>query len=695
MKERDVYDLETLFAEVEDPRVERTKLHRLRDILILAICGVICEADGWVEIEEFGKAKEAWFTDLLALPNGIPSHDTFGRVFGLLDPKQFEASFLHWVEGLAQTVKGVIAIDGKSLRRSHDQAAGKKALHLVSAWAAENRLVLAQLATEEKSNEITAIPLLLQQLALAGCIVTIEAMGTQTKIAEQIIEQEGAYALALKDNQRNLYNEVKATFALAEQDAFVNVQAETHRDVEKGHGRLEMREYWTIRDAEILDYLDPDQQWKGLRAIGMVRAERRIEQEVSRETRYFLLSFSSVDTFAYAVRSHWGIENQLHWEPCSGNRYLDVAFREDESRVRQGHADENLALLRHISLNLLRQETSSHVGIHAKRLKAGWNNDYLLQILDGVNLQIEERAFDATGNGSISLLELLGWSALSQHLLHSVNDPMLYRQLNEWQWARRWPGKHVSGGCIKETIMARAIQLFALLLVGDCTGEMRTHIAIGHQSFSRQIDQDSLGILIWKCEDFPLVLAQFPDSRDRHGLDLFAFRQITYDGEDSCCQEQRPGTGQQEAQRVAPRHDLILTPGIGKFCTPFLENCRASWNGFAVVNRSPNLMFHFLVWIHRLFHEEPPRSARSSRVSLASLLAIAIEDTGTAAGSGSRGVQGCGGAARSGIPAVAASAHRPALRVAVACGTSLPLPKVAPSTSDMISRASSSSVMMT
>jgi len=311
------------------------------------------------------------------LPNGIPSHDTFGRVFALIDPKQFEASFVQWVQGISKTVKGVVAIDGKTLRRSHDQTAGKKALHLVSAWAVENRLVLAQLATEEKSNEITAIPLLLQQLALDGCLVTIDAMGTQTKIAAQIIEQEGEYALALKDNQGNLYEEVKATFAMAEKDGFAALQWESDRRVEKGHGRLEIREYWTIRDAEILEHLDPEKKWEGLRGIGMVRAERRIGQEMSRETRYFLLSFSAVKTFAYAVRSHWGVENSLHW-------VLDVAFREDDSRVRLGHASENLAVLRRITLNLLRQEKSSRVGIHAKRLKAGWDNHYLQRVLDGV-----------------------------------------------------------------------------------------------------------------------------------------------------------------------------------------------------------------------------------------------------------------------------------------------------------------------
>lgn len=262
MQQQCPLDLASYFAELEDPRIERTKQHKLLDIIIIAICGMICGAEGWVEIEEFGKEKEEWLKTILELPNGIPSHDTFGRVFARLDPVKFEECFFQWVQSLKETIAGVVAIDGKTLRRTHDGANGKKALHMVSAWAAENRLVLAQVAVEEKSNEITAIPLLLRQLALCGCIITIDAMGAQKEIAKQIVDDDGDYVLALKGNQGTLAKEVQETFMLAQADHFAQIQHQFYQTVNKGHGRLEIRKHWIIDDPEYIAYLNPKERGK-------------------------------------------------------------------------------------------------------------------------------------------------------------------------------------------------------------------------------------------------------------------------------------------------------------------------------------------------------------------------------------------------------------------------------------------------
>ena len=366
------------FAALPDPRLDRTKRHQLLDILTIAICAVICGADSWVDVELFGHAKLTWLRTFLALPHGIPSHDTFGRVFAALDPRAFEQCFLAWVRAVVTHTAGeVVALDGKTLRRSHDRSAGQAALHLVSAWAERNRLVLGQVAVDAKSNEITALPALLQVLALEGCIVTIDAIGCQTAIAQAIVDRGGDYVLALKANQPALHDAVATYFAEARARAFRDVAHDYHRTVDGGHGRVEVRQHWTVADPELLAYLDPTGAWAGLASVGLVERERRTAAETTREAHYYLSSLDGkAARFAHAVRSHWGIENRLHW-------VLDIAFREDDSRVRVGHAAENLAVLRHIALTLLRQDRSVKAGIKAKRLKAGWDQAYLLKILDG------------------------------------------------------------------------------------------------------------------------------------------------------------------------------------------------------------------------------------------------------------------------------------------------------------------------
>jgi predicted transposase YbfD/YdcC len=363
------------FEDIDDPRIERTKRHKLGDILTIAILAVICGADSWVGMESFGQAKEKWLKRILALPNGIPSHDTFARVFARLNPEQLQACFLSWVKSLVQLSEGeVIAIDGKTLRQSYDVNDSKAAIHMVSAWATENRLVLGQQKVESKSNEITAIPQLLKLLEVEGCIVTIDAMGCQKQIARQIVDSNADYVLALKDNQGNLCTDVQQIFAHAHASNFAGIKYDFHQMVEKGHGRVEIRRCWTMAQVEFL--IDAE-KWVNFASIGMIQSERRFNGKVEQETRYYISSLSSNATrLSQAVRSHWQVENRLHW-------VLDIAFLEDACRIRKDYAPENLAVVRHIALNLLSQETTLKVGVKNKRLRAGWDEDYLLKVLLG------------------------------------------------------------------------------------------------------------------------------------------------------------------------------------------------------------------------------------------------------------------------------------------------------------------------
>jgi predicted transposase YbfD/YdcC len=376
--EPDIGSIARHFSRVKDPRIDRTKRHGLLDIIIIAICGVICGADSWVDIELFGKTKIDWLKTFLKLPNGIPSHDTFGRVFAALSPQEFESSFMEWVQAINQLTQGqVIAIDGKQLRGSHDSGIGKNAIYMVSAWATENQLVLGQRKVDDKSNEITAIPKLLKLLEVKGCIVMMDAIGTQIKIAKTIIEQGGDYILAVKENQGHLYEDIHDLFADNQQFDYEGIPHSYAKIVNKDHGRIEIRQCWTISDPEYLSNIRDLKRWEGIQTLVMILSERRIGDESEVQDRYFISSLeSNAEKILRAKRSYWGIENRLHW-------VLDIAFNEDRSRVRKDNAPQNFAVLRLMALNLLKQEKTAKGGIKAKRLQCGWNVDYLLKVLAG------------------------------------------------------------------------------------------------------------------------------------------------------------------------------------------------------------------------------------------------------------------------------------------------------------------------
>ena len=362
------------FSEIPDPRVNHTKHHPLINIITIAICAVLSGADAWTEVEAFGHAKKAWLSTFLDMKSGIPSHDTFGRVFAQIDPEAFQSAFAEWTQAISGAIAGVIAIDGKTLRHSYDRGGGKGAIVVVSAWADRNHLVLGQRKVSEKSNEITAIPALLEMLVLEGCIVTIDAMGAQTAIAAQIVDQKGDYILALKGNQSRLHEQTAWFFMHLEQGD-LDVVADQVEVQEKGHGRKETRMCISIDPHQFPEWFSTLEDWKGLQSISLVRAERRIGDKITREVRYYIASLPpQARTILEGTRHHWGIENKLHW-------VLDVAFREDDSRIRSGYAPENMAVLRHMAVNMLKQDSSVKGGIKNKRLRCAWDDRYREKIL--------------------------------------------------------------------------------------------------------------------------------------------------------------------------------------------------------------------------------------------------------------------------------------------------------------------------
>lgn len=362
------------FADLKDPR-RREVVHPLINIVTIAICAVISGADDFVSIAHYGRKKKEWLSQFLDLSAGVPSHDCFNRVLAALQPAEFEKCLLSWITALQEVTDGqIVAIDGKTLRRSFDKASGKSAIHMVSAWATANCISLGQVVVGQKSNEITAIPKLLEILAISGCLVTIDAMGCQTEIAEKIVAGGGDYVLAVKGNQPTLYEGIVNFFLNHLEDDFARVKVRRFQTQEHGHGREETRTYYVCPVPEDL----PDRaRWKGLKAIGIAINDTIRDGKNTSEVRYYILSKKlSARKFGGAARGHWSIENRLHWQ-------LDVTFGEDQSRIRKGYADANFSILRRTALSLLKNNSTAKVGVKNKRLAAGWDDNYLTEVLFG------------------------------------------------------------------------------------------------------------------------------------------------------------------------------------------------------------------------------------------------------------------------------------------------------------------------
>jgi predicted transposase YbfD/YdcC len=362
------------FSQLTDPRMERSKRHPLVNIITISVCAIICGCDDFCSIEEYGKSKIEWFKQFLDLPNGIPSHDTFNDVLNRLKPSEFSEAFTQWVTRLGSLKGDIVALDGKVMRRTLDKANGNPAIHLVSAWSVQNNLCFGQVKVSDKSNEITAIPKLLELLDIEGATITTDAMGCQFSIAEQIVSAKADYVLALKGNQGEFHDDIKLFMTTQLSREFSGIPHSVFKSVNGDHGRIEERNVWLSTDVEWLTERHP--RWKSIKGIAVVDSSRTVQGITSKEKRYYITSHEdkTAEFIAHAIRSDWHVENKLHWQ-------LDVSFNEDQNRHRSGHAAENIAMMNKIALNLLKNEKSVKEGVKNKRLKAGWDNDYMMKVL--------------------------------------------------------------------------------------------------------------------------------------------------------------------------------------------------------------------------------------------------------------------------------------------------------------------------